>query len=200
MPFIQALASAGGGSVVTKPSSVWQGNLASVSARQSLSIWLWLLALLLLPIDVAVRRLIVGRRDLQNILRAVPGFARPAPSLVPAVAPLGTIRQQRSGGIGSLSRRNRGSTESSPSVSQATVHMSDAIRPVSRATSGSAGMPRPAGTPGPAGTSSSRAKPGADVKTAARGSPAAPPRASGPEQPAEKSMAGQLLALKRRRK
>ncbi|HEV3312080.1 MAG TPA: VWA domain-containing protein [Chloroflexota bacterium] len=211
-PFIQSLAAAGGGSVVTKPSSVWQGNLASVSARQSLSIWLWLLALLLLPIDVAVRRLIVGRRDLQNILRAVPGFARPAPSLVPAVAPLGTIRQQRSsGGIGSLSRRSRGSTQSSPSVSQATIHVSDATRPGSRRRQGpTESSPSVSQTavhvsnairPGPAGTPSSRAKPSAGTKGSTKSPPpAASAAASSAEQPPDKSTASQLLASRRRRK
>jgi hypothetical protein len=117
MAFIRQLARAGGGSVVTSPSSLWADNLSAASARQSLSLLLWLLALLLIPFDVGVRRLIVSRRDLQAILQSVPGFRTPTPALTPAVATLGTIREQRAGGVSGLTRSRRRSLETPASTS-----------------------------------------------------------------------------------
>jgi uncharacterized membrane protein len=175
MSLIRAIARAGGGSVVRSPSSVWAGNLAPASARQSLSLWLWLLALLLLPIDVGVRRLIVGRRDLEAILRAIPGFQRPQHALTPAVATLGTIRQQRSGGGETLNRlRRRAARQSAPAA------------PDRRNSVG-------AGSPG------SRVRIEPEARKAAAKS--APPVKAPPEKtPGPASTTGQLLSSKRKRK
>ena len=52
----------------------WRNNLQSVLADYDPTLWLLLLALLLLPIDVGVRRLIVTRRELATLAGiAAPG-------------------------------------------------------------------------------------------------------------------------------
>jgi Ca-activated chloride channel homolog len=61
MPFLQAVASAGGGSIVERPKQMWADNLTAVYDQRSLSNYLWLVALFLLPVDIAVRRLFFGR-------------------------------------------------------------------------------------------------------------------------------------------
>jgi uncharacterized membrane protein len=95
MAFIRALASAGGGSVVTAPDNTWQDDLAAVYDLTSLQSWLWLLALLLLPIDIGVRRLVVSREDLAAIREALRSHGRQ--SILPATvtAPLHVVRQER---------------------------------------------------------------------------------------------------------
>lgn len=69
--FLQSLASAGGGSVITRPESTWLDNLSKVTADRALADQLWLLALLLLPIDVGLRRLAIERRDLERLWIAI---------------------------------------------------------------------------------------------------------------------------------
>jgi hypothetical protein len=96
-PFLRALAAAGGGSVISEPQAAWLDNLAPVFAQASLTEGLWLLALLLLPVDIGIRRLVVSRRDLATIWAALPfrpGAGRRAEA-APAVAPLGTLRARR---------------------------------------------------------------------------------------------------------
>jgi uncharacterized membrane protein len=93
--FIRDLAAAGGGSVISRAGAAWQDSLAAVYARTSLQVWFWLLALLLLPVDIGVRRLVVTRDDLITIRRALSVLGRPAAAARPALAPLGALRQER---------------------------------------------------------------------------------------------------------
>jgi len=95
LPFLASVAAAGGGSVISAPGAVWADNLPGVNAQHPLANWLFLLALLLLPVDIGLRRLIVTRHDLTAIWATVVA-RRPAPlAAEPAVAPLGTIRARR---------------------------------------------------------------------------------------------------------
>ncbi|HEX8919294.1 MAG TPA: VWA domain-containing protein, partial [Chloroflexota bacterium] len=68
---LRQVAKVGGGSLFTQPGDAWRTNLAGVSGQKDLTTLLWILALLLLPIDVATRRLLLGRRDLLALRRAV---------------------------------------------------------------------------------------------------------------------------------
>ena len=63
-PFLAALRSATGGSVVDDPLAVWKHDLASTSSYADLWPALLVLALLLWPLDVALRRVSIGRREL----------------------------------------------------------------------------------------------------------------------------------------
>lgn len=97
MAFLHELAAAGGGSMLSTPSAAWADNLQAVYARHGIGLWLWVFALLLLPVDIGVRRLVVGRRDLAAIWQAVTFRAPRASTNEPAVAPLGAIRAGRQG-------------------------------------------------------------------------------------------------------
>jgi uncharacterized membrane protein len=94
-PFLRALAAAGGGSVIANPRDAWGSNLKSVLAEYDLTLWLLLLAVLLLPIDVGVRRLVVSRRELATIAAAL-SFTRTASAArEPAVPLTSALRERR---------------------------------------------------------------------------------------------------------
>jgi len=81
LPFLSALARAGGGSLVTQPDSAWAQDLAGLQAEQSLSGLMWFVALLLLPIDIGIRRLLLRKKDLVALRDAI--FS-PGHHLIPA--------------------------------------------------------------------------------------------------------------------
>lgn len=96
LPFLRALAAAGGGSIISRPSDTWANNLPSVLQEYDITAWLLLLALLLLPIDVGIRRLVVSRRELMTILEAVPLRRRLSTPAEPVSPLIGAMRQRRS--------------------------------------------------------------------------------------------------------
>jgi uncharacterized membrane protein len=63
-PYLAALRSATGGAVVDDPATVWRHDLAATSSFRDLWPALLVLALLLWPLDIALRRVSVGRREL----------------------------------------------------------------------------------------------------------------------------------------
>ncbi len=93
--FLGALARAGGGGLLTSPRAVWSDNLESAYAVRSLTPWLWLLAILLLPVDIGVRRLIISRRDIGAIFAALPFRRRVLAGETPVSAPLDAVRARR---------------------------------------------------------------------------------------------------------
>jgi uncharacterized membrane protein len=97
MSFLRSLARAGGGSIVTRSADAWSNNLPSVTQEYGITLWLLLLAALLLPIDVGVRRLVVSRRELAAILDAVPlrRRTRDETSASPLVGAMRERRAQR---------------------------------------------------------------------------------------------------------
>jgi hypothetical protein len=62
LPFLRELASAGGGVVLTSAPAALSQPVPPVSVTQSLAEWLLVLAAILLPVDVALRRLVIGRQ------------------------------------------------------------------------------------------------------------------------------------------
>lgn len=67
MHFLQAIARAGGGSVLSAPADAWSDDVPAVYDQEPLALVLWLLAALLFPIDIAIRRLVVTGRDLRRL-------------------------------------------------------------------------------------------------------------------------------------
>jgi uncharacterized membrane protein len=66
VPFLAALRSATGGSEITLPTDPWIHDLQTTSSYTELWPWLLVLALLLWPLDVALRRVSLGRRELAD--------------------------------------------------------------------------------------------------------------------------------------
>jgi hypothetical protein len=63
-PFLAALRSATGGSEIALPTDPWIHDLRLTSSFTELWPWLLILALLLWPLDIALRRVSLGRREL----------------------------------------------------------------------------------------------------------------------------------------
>jgi hypothetical protein len=64
--YLARLAELGGGAVLAEPAGALVHDLKGAGVRRDLWPWLLGLAALLLPIDVGVRRLALGRRDMQR--------------------------------------------------------------------------------------------------------------------------------------
>ncbi|MEI7744887.1 MAG: VWA domain-containing protein, partial [Chloroflexota bacterium] len=62
-PLLAAIRAATGGTVVDAPAAAWLHNLRATNRATDLWPWLLVLALLLWPLDVALRRVSLGRRD-----------------------------------------------------------------------------------------------------------------------------------------
>ncbi len=99
---LRDLASATGGRALAAPDQAWARTGAPASAATPVSPTLLLLAALLLPLDVAVRRLVAGRRELAELrLRLRQWLARGrAPEAAPGSEPelLGDLFEARSRG------------------------------------------------------------------------------------------------------
>jgi uncharacterized membrane protein len=65
-PLLGAIRSATGGRAVETPEAVWVHDLRSTSRYTDLWPWMLVLALLLWPLDIALRRVSVGRRELAD--------------------------------------------------------------------------------------------------------------------------------------
>ncbi len=119
---LAALRSATGGRVVETAADVWRHDLATTSALTELWPYLLVLALLLWPLDVALRRVSVGRRELADARRwlaELPARRRRAAARPAVVSDLLAARQ-RAGAAGArlaLLRRAGGAapgTEGTP--------------------------------------------------------------------------------------
>jgi len=70
-PFLAAMRAATGGREITLPTDPWVHDLKITSSFTELWPWLLLLALLLWPLDIALRRVSIGRRELVDARAAV---------------------------------------------------------------------------------------------------------------------------------
>jgi uncharacterized membrane protein len=166
MSFMQSLAAAGGGSVITRPADAWKDNLPSVMQEYDISLWL-LLPVLLLPVDVGLRRLVVSRRELATILEAVPLRRRASPDGQSASPLIGAVRQRR------LQRELV--TQEAASTAPRAATVAPAAQPAARQRSASRPVTRTATAAGAAGGEERR------------------------DQPDEQSLAGRILAARRRK-
>jgi hypothetical protein len=82
---LAAIARAGGGAVLTDPSSVFSLPVPPVRAAQPIGELLLVLAILLFPLDVALRRLVFSAEDLpawRAVTKRAPAAALPAEATV----------------------------------------------------------------------------------------------------------------------
>ena len=182
----------GGGTLLNDPARSFADNVPAVYAPRPLTPLLLLLALLLLPFDVGVRRLLIDAADLRAWLAAL--RRRPAlqPAMAPAgaAAPLATVRARRA------TRRERVAASSAQQPAAPTAAASGTQQPappIFPADSGAAQAPRTARVATPAAPP----RPVAPVREE-RPAPAAPPAATSSPEPS--ATASRLLDAKRRRR
>lgn len=180
--FLTRLAAAGGGEVLTDPSQAFLPNLPRTWAGRDLWPWLLLLAALLLPLDVASRRLTVIPHEWvawwESLTRRLP---HPHPAAVgPAPAPeLGRLRQRKAAAAEAFAVRAEAARPEAAARTGAAARTDDQTAP--------ARMPRPQ-------ASQAVAPPATDAGTP---SPA-PLAAEGADQDGGDSYTSRLLEAKRR--
>jgi uncharacterized membrane protein len=120
-PFLAALRSASGGSVVATPLDPWKHDLTATDRFTDLWPALLVLALLLWPLDIALRRLSLGRRELAAARGRVAGLGRrgrvAAPRTATAAGLLAASERARSAD-GRAALRSAGPTPAPGSVAQ----------------------------------------------------------------------------------
>ena len=149
-PFLAALRAATGGEAIEDVAQVWTHNLTSTSRFTDLWPLLLVVALLLWPLDIALRRVSIGRRELVAARGWVTGRRTPAED---------ASRHGRRSPEGLLAARDRASSTSARSALRAEPDSgaSAASRPRPRAASPTPAAPPPA------------PKPAADAATPPRG-------------------------------
>lgn len=168
--YLRFIAGLTGGDVIEDPSEAFIHNLAFDQARQPMWPYLLLLATILLPFDIAVRRLVITQSDLVRFRnRLFPG--KPTP-----VAP----RESRVGTLFEAKQRAEQRTQVNDLPSFGSGESSDPP------------LPSQPSTPRPAAPSPAKARP-TPVK------PAAPKPTAGPSTAVPGSTASSLLARKRAR-
>lgn len=220
---LAALRSATGGRAIASVADVWRHDLATTAALTELWPYLLVLALLLWPLDVALRRVSVGRRELADArrwLRALPARRRRAAAR-PAVVDELLAARERAGAAGArlaLLRRaggqagagSPGSGAGSPGSGEPSGVPEPGALP-SASLGASPGAPGP-GAPGPGAGGVARQpsggasrpapptqRPTAPTPAAAPPEPAAPPALEPPTPPAEgEDTIARLRAAKRR--
>jgi uncharacterized membrane protein/Mg-chelatase subunit ChlD len=113
LPLLAALRGATGGIEVTLPTDPWIHDLKTTSSFTELWPWLLVLALLLWPLDVALRRVSLGRRELADarawVGRAVRGRRSAAPRTAASEGMLAA--RERAGGGAARAALLRGTSE-----------------------------------------------------------------------------------------
>ncbi|HZM73754.1 MAG TPA: VWA domain-containing protein [Candidatus Polarisedimenticolia bacterium] len=153
--FLATLRSATGGRAIATAAEPWTHDLETTSSFTELWPWLLILALLLWPLDIALRRVSLGRRELVDARRWVGrtwrGWRGPAVRTAGDAAILAT--RERAGGAAAraaLLGRESTAAPSAP-VSAPTAERSGAATPESSPSVPPAPA-TPAATPGPAAT------------------------------------------------
>jgi hypothetical protein len=180
-PLLAAIRGATGGRELATPLETWRRDLASTNQFVELWPWLLILALLLWPLDIALRRVSLGRRELADARRWVGARGRRRVAVRPQPVESMLAARDRAGASAARSAvvreamdRESGAT-SQPAAAAAgpTPLASDPGPPRAAPASGSgSGSPVPEPAPGPS-TPSTPASPATK--------PAAGP-AAGPEE------------------
>jgi uncharacterized membrane protein len=153
--FLATLRSATGGRAILAPTEPWIHDLRSTSSFTELWPWLLLLVLLLWPLDIALRRVSLGRRELADARRAVGDWRRRrvlAPRTAPAAALLAA--RERAAGASARAALLRSDAAGEPAPSPIRIGR-DGESETSPAPAPRATAPGPA--PAPASASSSSA-------------------------------------------
>ncbi|MDP2859631.1 MAG: VWA domain-containing protein, partial [Bacillota bacterium] len=141
--FLDRLAAAGGGKVLSRPEEAYARDLKPAYATTALGPYLLALACLLLPLEIAARKLYIGREDMQHVrlyLRSLRPARAPAEDGPPLSHLLGRREEIRKG----LDSSPRKGLESPP---PAAARLKRSPSGPSTASSSPPGVPSPAAPP-----------------------------------------------------
>ncbi len=192
LPLLAALRGATGGREITLPADPWIHDLRTTSSFTELWPWLLVLALLLFPLDVALRRVSLGRRELADARGWVGTKLRrgrsPAPRTAAAAGMLAS--RERAGGGAARAALLRGPAEPPKGVEIASTP------PSALATTPSALPTTPSALPTEPSSAAAAASP-APVPPKLAAAPSAPPAPSLPKDEEVDTLA-RLREAKRR--
>jgi hypothetical protein len=188
--FLAVLRSATGGGIIATPADPWIHDLATTSSYTDLWPFLLILALLLWPLDIALRRVSVGRRELVGARRWVTSGGWRRRRVAPRPVEISGMLAARDRASGSAARAAmiRGDTAA------AAVSPAVAPSPSPRPGAGGPTAPSPVRTQGRAADRPPSSSPAPAAAPARPATPTVPPDAS---KPAE---AGDTLARLREAK
>jgi len=103
-PYLASLRAAAGGRPVTTPQDAWRHDLTATDQFTELWPWLLVLALLLWPLDIALRRMSIGRRELVAGREWIRGVGRRRGATAPRTATGASLLAARERAGGEVSR------------------------------------------------------------------------------------------------
>jgi hypothetical protein len=152
--YLAYIARLGGGSIVSDAQTVFAHNLDAERASRPVWPWLLLLATVLLPVDIAVRRLVITRADLAKLAALLPTARRRVEAAAPRTSRVGALI-----GVKERARRaaipGRGGSETRPPVPPPAEPDAAAPPPDEPVAGGGGPETRPAAPPAPGSTASS---------------------------------------------
>ena len=148
LPFLAALRAATGGSEITLPADPWRHDLKTTSSFTELWPWLLVLALLLWPLDIALRRVSIGRRELADARAAVGRRWRSRRAAAPRTAAaegMLAARERAAGGTAraALLRGPEASSTTHATKPAGAPAVADAVRPIVAPTEGASASAAP---------------------------------------------------------
>jgi uncharacterized membrane protein len=188
-PLLAAIRGATGGDVADDPAGVWVHDLRATSSYTDLWPWLLVLALLLWPLDIALRRVSLGRRELADGRRWVGEHVRGRRVAARTTTAEGMLAaRERAGGAGARSAMLR---EASDRAASEAARRDEAIATVDREATAMP-VPPPAAPPAPAPsptTAGPSVPPASPTAAASPAPPASPTAAASPAPPASPTAA-----------
>jgi hypothetical protein len=183
LPFLAALRGATGGREITLPTDPWRHDLRLTSSFTELWPWLLVLALLLWPLDIALRRVSLGRRELVDARASLGRRLRARRAAAPRTAAsegMLAARERAAGGAARAALLRRPDEQvAGPATTTAT-----SVRPIRP----------PGGMPDPATTTA-----GAEATSRAPARPVDAGRSAGDSPPIEEmDTLGRLREAKKR--
>jgi len=156
-PLLAAIRAATGGAVVGDPADVWVHDLRVTSEYTDLWPWLLVLALLLWPLDIALRRVSLGRRELADGRRwvvervrrqRVAGRTRPVEGMLAARSRAGSAAA-RSAIVRQAAGRPAAPDDPRPATDPAAAELDRAAEPAAVARAATTPVAPSAAAPGP---------------------------------------------------
>jgi hypothetical protein len=166
IPFLATLRAATGGREIELPADPWRHDLRTTSSFTELWPWLLVLALLLWPLDIALRRVSIGRRELADARAWVGRRWRTRGAAAPRTAAAEGLlaSRERAAGASARAALMRRADEGVAGPASTPAASVPEIRPAatespSAATPGAPQPARPAATPAPAPAASTEPEP-----------------------------------------
>ncbi len=184
------LARAGSGRTEPSAAAVFGGDRPGIFAAKEMTWLLLLSAMLLLPFDIAVRRLAVDINDLNRALAWLRSRRQPTTRRASATPELGRLKERKAGALAGLD----GKGSSAEQEGQEEQSDTDTRAPAPTAVFRSAPIPIPEHAPPPYRPAGKNLRPDGMDEPA----PASPPPQATPEPDAEEAGMSRLMAAKRR--